>query len=70
LPLAKRLAVEAGVRQGWERYAGHFISLERFGASAPYRTIYEHLGLTVARIIETARTMTAVRQQPQGSVEA
>jgi transketolase len=50
----KRLSVEAGVSQGWERWVGAqgaSISIERFGASAPYKTIYENYGLTAEAII-------------------
>jgi len=42
----KRIAIEAGVSQGWERWTGErgsTISIERFGASSPYQTIYEKL---------------------------
>lgn len=47
--ITARVAIEAGVRQGWDRWlaGGHFIGLDdRFGASAPYETIYEKLGIT------------------------
>jgi transketolase len=40
-----RLSVEAGVSQGWERWVGdqgRFISVDRFGASAPYKIIFEN----------------------------
>ena len=43
-----RLAVEAGVPLGWERYvggAGDVLGLDRFGASAPGKTVLEKLGL-------------------------
>jgi transketolase len=53
-----RLAVEAGVAQGWERWTGdqgEIISIERFGASAPYQRIYQELGLTVGDVIERAQ---------------
>jgi transketolase len=52
-----RLAVEAGIAQGWERWTGSqgaVISVERFGASAPYKTLYEQFGLTVCHVLETA----------------
>lgn len=55
-----RLAVEAGVSQGWERWVGdtgEIISVDRFGASAPYKEIFEHYGLTVENVIERARTL-------------
>jgi len=55
-----RVAIEAAVPMGWERWvgpAGAVIGLERFGASAPYKDIYEHLGFTtdnvVLRVLET-----------------
>jgi transketolase len=44
-----RLAIEAGVPQGWHRYvgpAGEVIGLDRFGASAPYKTLMERFGFT------------------------
>ena len=53
-----RVAVEAGVSQGWEKWVGDqgvVISLERFGASAPYQTIYENFGLTVENIVSTSK---------------
>jgi transketolase len=52
-----RIAVEAGVAQGWHRYvgkAGEVIGIDRFGASAPYRVIYEKFGLTAGRVEEAA----------------
>ena len=50
-----RLSVEAGVGQGWHRWvgdAGDVISLEHFGASAPYKEIYKHFGLTVSEVVK------------------
>ncbi len=46
--ITARVAIEAGVQQGWERWlnGGRFIGLDRFGASAPYEVIYEKLGIT------------------------
>lgn len=54
-----RVVVEAGVRQGWERWVGDggFVTLERFGASAPYETLYEKLGITAARVVEEAERL-------------
>jgi transketolase len=49
-----RLAVEAGIAQGWERWIGShgaIISIERFGVSAPYKVIFEQLGFTVENVI-------------------
>ncbi len=53
-----RVAVEAGVGQGWERYVGldgRILSLERFGASAPYQVLYQKFGFTVEKIIALVR---------------
>lgn len=55
-----RLAVEAGVSQGWERWVGNqgaVISIERFGASAPYKIIFEKYGLTADHIVEEAHNV-------------
>ncbi len=52
-----RLAVEAGVAQGWERYVGEHgevISVEKFGASAPAATVMQHYGFTVENICKRA----------------
>jgi transketolase len=55
-----RLAVEAGVRQGWERWVGDrgaILSLDRFGASAPYKAIFDHFGYTVENVLARARKL-------------
>ncbi len=47
--ITARVAIEAGVTFGWERYvgsAGAVIGLDRFGASAPYKVLYEKFGIT------------------------
>src|SRR4051812_34917738 len=47
-----RVSVEAAVAQGWREFVGELgecVSVERFGASAPYQVIYEQLGLTPDR---------------------
>lgn len=57
-----RIAVEAGVAQGWERWVGErgrIIALDRFGASAPWQDVYKHFGLTVERVVEEAEDMLA-----------
>jgi len=56
--IRRRLAVEAGAGLGWERYVGSegaILSLERFGASAPGKVIFEKLGFTVENVIAKAR---------------
>ncbi|WKZ39250.1 MAG: transketolase [Anaerolineales bacterium] len=55
--IQKRLAVEAGSGLGWERYAESVISIERFGASAPYKVIFEKLGFTVENVVKRAKEL-------------
>jgi transketolase len=55
-----RLSIEAGISQGWERWVGcdgEIISIEHFGASAPYKTLYEKFGLTVGEVIDRAKAL-------------
>ncbi|MEW5830639.1 MAG: transketolase, partial [Chloroflexota bacterium] len=55
-----RIAVEAGVGQGWERYvgeSGRVISLEHFGASAPAEVLFEKFGFTIERVVAEAREL-------------
>jgi transketolase len=57
-----RLSVEAAVSQGWEKWVGDqgdCISVERFGASAPYKIIFENYGLTVENVIQRAYHLIA-----------
>jgi len=59
-----RLAVEAGISQGWERYIGEqgaMISVEKFGASAPGEIVMEKYGFTVKNIC--ARVLTLLKNQ-------
>jgi transketolase len=58
--VSARLAIEAGVTFGWERYVGSkgaVIGIDRFGASAPYKKIFEHLGLTVDNAVNRVRAL-------------
>src|SRR6516165_453852 len=51
------VAVEAGIRQGWDAIigsAGGFVGMSNFGASAPYKDLYRHFGLTAEKIVEAA----------------
>ena len=55
-----RIAVEAGVKLGWEHYtglAGKIIGMESFGASAPAPVLFEKFGFTEANIIAAAKEM-------------
>lgn len=61
-PGIPRVAIEAGHPMSWYRWvgdAGVVLGLDRFGASAPYERIYEELGLTVDRVVETAKRLLA-----------
>ncbi|WP_290664579.1 transketolase [Ignavibacterium sp.] len=53
-----RLAVEAGVKQGWEKYVGEkgdVICMNSFGASAPDKVLFEKFGFTVENVIKKAK---------------
>jgi transketolase len=55
-----RVAVEAGVSQGLERYVGlqgEIVALHRFGASAPYKVLAEKLGFTAEVVAARARSV-------------
>ena len=55
--IQKRLAVEAGAGIGWERYAKSVISIERYGASAPAKIIFEKFGFTVENVVAKAKEL-------------
>ena len=55
-----RLAIEAASTFGWHRYVGSrgiVVGLDRFGASAPYKTIYKELGFTVENLVKKATAL-------------
>ena len=55
-----RLAIEAGVRQGWDRYVGSkgdVICLDRFGASAPGDVAMRELGFNLENVLQHARAL-------------
>src|SRR5690606_3022995 len=52
-----RIAIEAGVRQGWDRFIGPdgiFIGMTGFGASAPAPDLYRHFGITAEAAVKAA----------------
>ncbi|WP_372511689.1 transketolase [Carbonactinospora thermoautotrophica] len=61
-----RVSVEAGVAQGWREIVGPYgeiISLEHFGASADYKTLFKEFGFTVDHVVSAAhRTIEAVER--------
>jgi len=55
-----RVAVEAGLRLGWERYVGldgAVIGMDGFGASAPYQKLYEAFGITAEAVVARAKAL-------------
>lgn len=58
LDVKLRIACEAGVRQGWDKYIGtegHFVGMSSFGASAPFDKLYQHFKITVDQIVGHAK---------------
>ncbi len=56
-PSVPRVAVEAGVRDYWTRYTGRVdrvVGIDSFGASAPAKALYQHFGITTAKVVEVA----------------
>jgi transketolase len=52
-----KVAVEAGIRQGWDAIIGPegaFVGMTTFGASAPYKELYKHFGITPEKVAEAA----------------
>lgn len=57
-PSTVRVAVEAGIRQGWDRYLGikgGFVGMSSFGASAPIEQLYKHFGITAEAVAAAAK---------------
>jgi len=55
-----RVAVEAGIKLGWEHYVGvdgAVVGMEGFGASAPANVLYEKFGVTANRVVETVKKL-------------
>jgi transketolase len=52
-----KVGVEAAVRQGWDAIIGSdgaFVGMSTFGASAPYKDLYNHFGITAVKVAEAA----------------
>ncbi len=61
-PGTVKIAVEAGVRMGWDRYIGPdgaFVGMHSFGASGPYKDVYKHFGITAEAVAEAATAALA-----------
>jgi transketolase len=53
------IAIEAGVRQGWDRFIGNdgiFIGMSSFGGSAPADRLFKHFGITAEAVVKAANS--------------
>jgi len=53
-----RVSVEAGLALGWAKYVGPFgksVSIEHYGASADYQTLFREFGMTTEAVVSTAK---------------
>ncbi len=58
--VTRRMAVELGVKQGWEKYIGRcggFLGMCGYGASAPVGVLLKHFGFTVENVVAEARRL-------------
>ncbi len=65
-PSAVRVAVEAGSTLGWSRWVGDSggaVGVERFGASAPWQTIFAELGISAVAVATMARSLLKKSRQ-------
>lgn len=56
----KRVVVEAGVSFGWGNYVGldgKYVTMDKFGASAPAKVLFEKFGFTVENVVKTVKSM-------------
>jgi transketolase len=64
--IKSRIAIEAGITQGWRRYVGstgEVIGLDSFGASAPYKVLYEKFGITADRVVGKALALLSTKDE-------
>lgn len=60
--VSKRIAVEAGITDCWYKYVGltgKIIGMTSFGESAPAEQLFEHFGITTAKVLEAAEQLLA-----------
>ena len=60
--MKKRVIVEAGVRFGWDRFrvdfrTTKFVTIDRYGASAPYKVLAQEFGFTPEHVYEVAKSI-------------
>src|SRR5690606_17186545 len=59
-----RVAIEAGIRQGWDSFIGTdgiFIGMKGFGASAPAPELYKHFGITAEAVVSAVEGRLAAK---------
>jgi transketolase len=59
-----RIGIEAAIRQGWDAIIGSdglFVGMSGFGASAPYKDLYRHFGITPEHVVDAAFTKLSTR---------
>jgi transketolase len=62
--ITARVSVEAGLNLTWQRYvgdAGRSVSIEHFGASADYKTLFSKFGITTEAVVAAAKETLAAR---------
>jgi transketolase len=63
---AIRIAVEAGVRDSWERYLGddgYFVGMQSFGASGKAEDVFEIFGITFTEVVKMARRALSMHNE-------
>jgi transketolase len=61
----RRVAVEAGMKLGWEHYVGldgAVVGMDTFGASAPAEVLYEKFGITADAVVSEVRKLLALSE--------
>ncbi|WP_017920660.1 transketolase-like TK C-terminal-containing protein, partial [Burkholderia gladioli] len=64
-----RVAVEAAIELGWERYLGpegRFVGMHDFGESGKYEAVYRKFGITAEAVVQAAREVLEALDQPAG----
>ncbi|MEY4742480.1 MAG: hypothetical protein RL672_1230 [Actinomycetota bacterium] len=51
------VSVEAGLALGWSKYAQAHVSIEHFGASADFKTLFREFGMTTENVVATAKSL-------------
>jgi transketolase len=63
--IRKRVTVEAGCSQGWDRWAaeGTIIAIDRYGASAPGEAVMKNFGFTAEHVTSAALRLTGKTEE-------